>query len=136
MRDWELRIGEVDDPVPGAGQVLAKVLACGICGSDLHMLRFGREMRGLMSEISADDPDDPSNVIAFEPERDCVMGHEFCCEVVELGPGVLNLETGDRIVSLPGAFDDTGARQIWVERPEPLPEWEGVSDRLRRAAAA
>ena len=34
------------------------------------------------------------------------------------------------------AFDDTGARQIWVERPEPLPEWEGVSDRLRRAAAA
>ena len=31
MTDWELRVGEVDDPVPGAGQVLTKVLACGSC---------------------------------------------------------------------------------------------------------
>ncbi len=112
MKNWELRVGEVDDPVPGDGQVLTKVLACGICGSDLHMLRFGREMRDLMSEISANDPDDPSNSIAFEPEHDCVMGHEFCCEVVELGPGVTKLQTGDRIVSLPGAFDATGVHAV------------------------
>ena len=112
MKNWELRVGEVDDPVPGAGQVLTKVLACGICGSDLHMLRFGREMRDLMSEISANDPDDPSNSIAFEPEHDCVMGHEFCCEVVELGSGVENLRSGDRIVSLPGAFDETGVHAV------------------------
>ena len=52
MREWELRIDEVEDPIPGAGQVLTKVLACGICGSDLHMLRYGREMRALMNEIA------------------------------------------------------------------------------------
>ena len=27
------------------------------------------------------------------------MGHEFCCEVVELGPGVSNLAVGDVVVS-------------------------------------
>jgi L-threonylcarbamoyladenylate synthase len=32
-------------------------------------------------------------------------------------------------------FDAAGAREIWVEQPAELPEWEGVRDRLRRAAA-
>jgi threonine dehydrogenase-like Zn-dependent dehydrogenase len=112
MRNWELRIDELPDPIPGPGQVLTKVLACGICGSDLHMLRFGQEMQALMSEIGADDPEDPSRALVFEPEHDCVMGHEFCCEVVELGPDVTNLTTGDRIVSLPGAFDASGVHAV------------------------
>lgn len=33
-------------------------------------------------------------------------------------------------------FDDRGASAIWVEQPPELPSWEGVRDRLRRAAAA
>jgi len=33
-------------------------------------------------------------------------------------------------------FDAAGVQQIWVEQPPPDPEWEGVGDRLRRAAAA
>lgn len=33
-------------------------------------------------------------------------------------------------------FDDEGAQLIWVEEPPATPEWEGVRDRLRRAAAA
>ena len=112
MKDWELRVAEVADPVPGAGQVLTKVLACGICGSDLHMLRHGAEMRALMSELGSDTPDDPAQALVFEPESDCVMGHEFCCEVVDLGPGVTNLRTGQRIVSLPGAFDESGVHAV------------------------
>ena len=32
------------------------------------------------------------------------------------------------------AFDRQGVTQIWVERPVPLPEWDGVLDRLTRAA--
>jgi threonine dehydrogenase-like Zn-dependent dehydrogenase len=112
MKNWELRVDDVEDPVPGAGQVLTRVLACGICGSDLHMLRFGREMRELMQQIQADDPADSVSVNLFEPEHDCVMGHEFCCEVVELGSGVTNLETGDRVVSLPGAIDESGAHAV------------------------
>ncbi len=34
------------------------------------------------------------------------------------------------------AFDAQGARLIWVETPPALPEWEGVGDRLRRAATS
>jgi len=33
-------------------------------------------------------------------------------------------------------FDDAGVRLIWVETPPDTPEWEGVRDRLARAAAA
>lgn len=32
-------------------------------------------------------------------------------------------------------FDDAGVREVWVEEPPSAPEWEGVRDRLRRAAA-
>lgn len=34
------------------------------------------------------------------------------------------------------AFDDRGAREIWVEQPPDSPQWEGVRDRLHRAAAS
>ncbi|MDR0458348.1 MAG: threonylcarbamoyl-AMP synthase [Burkholderiaceae bacterium] len=33
-------------------------------------------------------------------------------------------------------FDDAGVKQVWVETPPDAPEWEGVADRLRRAAAS
>ncbi|WP_027996540.1 L-threonylcarbamoyladenylate synthase [Simplicispira psychrophila] len=33
-------------------------------------------------------------------------------------------------------FDDQGARDIWIEMPPGTPDWEGVRDRLQRAAAA
>jgi threonine dehydrogenase-like Zn-dependent dehydrogenase len=48
----------------------------------------------------------------FEPGLDTVMGHEFCCEVVELGPGCSNLKTGDIVVSLPVAFDAGGLHAV------------------------
>ena len=33
-------------------------------------------------------------------------------------------------------FDDAGVRLVWIEWPPATPEWEGVRDRLQRAAAA
>ena len=33
-------------------------------------------------------------------------------------------------------FDDAGAKLVWIETPPDAPEWEGVADRLRRAAAS
>ena len=112
MRDWKLRVDDVPDPVPGAGQVLTRVLACGICGSDLHLLRHGEESRRLMDELNADRQPDPMQVKVFEPQLDTVMGHEFCCEVLELGVGVGNLNVGDVVVSLPVAFDATGLHAV------------------------
>ena len=112
MRDWQLRVDELPDPTPGPGQVLTKVLACGICGSDLHLLQHGEESRRLMNELNADRPPDPMQLKMFEPELDTVMGHEFCCEVVDLGAGCSNLKVGDIVVSLPVAFDAAGLHAV------------------------
>jgi threonine dehydrogenase-like Zn-dependent dehydrogenase len=112
MQDWKLRLDEVPDPEAGAGQVLTRVLACGICGSDLHLLRHGEEARRLTEELAADEPPDPLRPIMFEPDAPMVMGHEFCCEVVDTGPGVQRLTPGDVIVSMPGVFDADGVHAI------------------------
>lgn len=112
MREWELRIDEVPDPVPGAGQVLTRVLACGICGSDLHTLRHGAETMALRTAVDGDAPPDPLAPVPFQPSDDMVMGHEFCCEVIGLGPGCDNLHVGDRVVGMPAAFDVAGMHAI------------------------
>jgi L-threonylcarbamoyladenylate synthase len=45
-------------------------------------------------------------------------------------------EAARELFSVLRDFDDEGAQLIWVEEPPATPEWEGVRDRLRRAAAA
>ena len=65
-----------------------------------------------MNELNADRPPDPMQLTMFEPELDTVMGHEFCCEVVELGVGCSNLKVGDIVVSLPVAFDAAGLHAV------------------------
>ena len=119
MRDWQLRVDDVDDPTPGPGQVLTRVLSCGICGSDLHMLRHGAELRSLSAEWEQEQPADPTRPTTFEPSLDTVMGHEFCCEVVELGPDCANLAVGDVVVSMPAAFDQAGLHAIGYSNAYP-----------------
>jgi threonine dehydrogenase-like Zn-dependent dehydrogenase len=65
-----------------------------------------------MKEINGDTPPDPMSPKSFEPEHDTVMGHEFCCEVVDLGAGVENLKVGDVVVSMPVAFDADGLHAV------------------------
>jgi len=48
-----------------------------------------------------------------------VMGHEFCCEVVDIGPDVSNLKVGDVIVSMPVAFDTGGLHGIGFSNKYP-----------------
>jgi len=112
MREWELRVDDVPDPTFGAGQALARVLACGICGSDLHLLRHGREQLALAAELDEGSPPDPLRPIPFVADEDVVMGHEYCCEIVELGPGCDNLVVGDVVVSLPVVFDAAGVHGV------------------------
>ena len=126
MRDWSLRVDDIPEPVMGGGQVLTKVLACGICGSDLHMLVHGEESRRLSAEMAEGQAPNPGSPIMFEPHRDTVMGHEFCCEVLDVGPGVNNLKQGDIVVSFPVTFDEQGVHGIGFSNKYP----GGYSERI------
>lgn len=77
-RRVELR--EVADPVPGPGQVVLRVHASTICGSDLRAIY--REHLGE----------------GAEGYRGVVAGHEPCGEVVRVGPDCPGLSPGDRVV--------------------------------------
>ncbi len=44
--------------------------------------------------------------------------------------------TAQQLFAVLRSFDDAGARLIWIETPPDTPPWEGVRDRLQRAAAA
>src|SRR5215217_2373921 len=101
-RRGQMVVDDVEDPVPVAGEALVAVRACGICGSDLHTLRHAHSMLALASMTGAED--------AFDPEADYVMGHEFCAEVLELGPDTdgLTIAAGDLVVSMPMAFTAAG----------------------------
>ena len=126
MRDWSLRVDDIPEPVMGGGQVLTKVLACGICGSDLHMLVHGEESRRLSAEMAEGQAPNPGSPIMFEPHRDTVMGHEFCCEVLDVGPGVNNLKQGDIVVSFQVTFDEQGVHGIGFSNKYP----GGYSERI------
>lgn len=119
MKNWSLRVDDIPDPTPGSGQVLAKVLACGICGSDLHLLVHGEESRRLGEELAADTPPDAMRPVMFQPDHDMVMGHEYCCEVVDVGPNVNNLKVGDTIVSFPITFDEQGVHGVGFSNKYP-----------------
>ncbi len=95
LRGKALAIEEVDVPKPGPGQVLAKVLACGICGSDLHAAKYMEDMIAA-SRLSGS--------VAWDSRAETagmVMGHEFIAEVVETGPGAESWAKGTRVTSVP-----------------------------------
>jgi L-iditol 2-dehydrogenase len=71
----------VDIPVPrpGGGELLVKIAACGICGSDLHIYEW---------ELGAE---------RFAPRLPMVLGHEPAGEVVEVGPEVSGFKKGDHV---------------------------------------
>lgn len=66
---------EIPTPRPGKHQVLLRVLACGVCRTDLHVM----------------DGDLPS------PKLPLVLGHEIVGEVIENGAGVNQFSIGDRV---------------------------------------
>lgn len=99
LRDKELCVEEMEAPKAGPGQVLAKVLACGICGSDLHAARFLDEM------IAATRASGRAAWETLEPSKGIVMGHEFVAEVVEAGPGAEAWTAGTRVTCIPVLAD-------------------------------
>jgi threonine dehydrogenase-like Zn-dependent dehydrogenase len=111
MRAKQIVVDEIPDPIPAAGQVLVRTLACGICGSDLHALKHGEEMVALGDEGAGLLPEE-MRPETMDLSRDVVMGHEFCAEVIELGENTGNCAVGDTVVSMPMAFGPTGIHPI------------------------
>ena len=65
MQDSELRVADVPDPVPGPGEVLVEVLACGICGSDLHCASHGPEFNAATSAAAGSELMDLDRPVVF-----------------------------------------------------------------------
>ncbi len=73
----QLRVTEVPTPTPKPGEVLVRVMACGICGTDVHIFHG--------DEGAAATP--PGTV----------LGHEFAGVIAAAGPGVTDAAAGDRV---------------------------------------
>ncbi len=111
MRSGKLSVETVADPLPGPGQVLVRTLQCGICGSDLHTLRHTERLVDVFQR---------SGLPVMDPGRDVVMGHEFCAEVLDFGPGCSRkLGTGTRVCSMPISFGPQGVRAIGYSNDDP-----------------
>jgi alcohol dehydrogenase, propanol-preferring len=72
-------VEEVERPVPGEGEVLIKVEACGVCHSDLHIIEGDWKQFGGITKIPL------------------IPGHEIAGRVAEAGSGVQDLKAGDRV---------------------------------------
>ncbi|MGW7596267.1 alcohol dehydrogenase catalytic domain-containing protein, partial [Streptomyces rubiginosohelvolus] len=70
----KVTVATVADPTPGPREVVVDVAACGLCGTDLHILQG-----------------------EFAPTLPIVPGHEFAGEVVGIGSDVTELAVGDRV---------------------------------------
>lgn len=87
----KIEVREVADPTPGLGQILVRSRACGICASDIHFM-----------DHPEGDADDDSGLSCYDHDHDVIMGHEFCAEVVDYGPGTERKWTkGTRVSSIP-----------------------------------
>ena len=71
----QLAIEDIPQPHPKAGEVLVKVTACGVCHTDLHVIK---------GEVKFPVP--------------CVLGHEISGVVAEVGPEVKTTQTGESVV--------------------------------------
>jgi (R,R)-butanediol dehydrogenase/meso-butanediol dehydrogenase/diacetyl reductase len=73
----DIRIENIDVPAINSKQVLVKVKAVGICGSDIHAFTH----------------------LTFPPGT--IMGHEFTGAIAEIGPGIAKWKVGDKVAVRP-----------------------------------
>ncbi len=80
-RNPRMEFVEKPVPVPGPTEVLIEVKACGICGSDVHMLQSDKDGYIFYPGLTA---------------FPCTLGHEFSGMVAEAGKDAINKRTGKR----------------------------------------
>src|ERR1700733_6569092 len=100
-----ISVQDVPDPVPGHDEVIVRVMACGICGTDLHIadgefpptpypIIPGHEFAGVIADSNGSDLE-AGTLVAVDPTLNC--GH---CEMCRAGRGNLCLNwnaTGDTV---------------------------------------
>ena len=99
---------DVPEPVPGPGQVLVAVRACGICGSDLHFAAHGDQVLALGGRMAGDG----GIGMDVDLAGDVFMGHEFSAEVLEAGPDTETHPPGTLVTSLPVLLSTKGVEPI------------------------
>jgi 2-desacetyl-2-hydroxyethyl bacteriochlorophyllide A dehydrogenase len=95
----DIRFEEVETPTLEEGEVLLRVRACGICGSDLHTYRHG------MFE----------EVLGLPVETGRILGHEFSAEIAEIRGNVADFKVGDRVVTVARGAN---AEYVKIGQPE------------------
>ena len=75
----DIRIEMVETPSIQDDEVLVKVMACGICGTDVHAYKKGN---------------------GTKPQERLILGHEFSGEIAAIGSAVQGLRIGDRVVGI------------------------------------
>jgi threonine dehydrogenase-like Zn-dependent dehydrogenase len=98
---------DVPEPVPGPGQVLVGVRACGICGSDLHFAAHGDEVVEMTAQVAAG-----AGGMGVDLSSDVYMGHEFSAEVLEAGPDTETPPPGTLVTSIPVLLSTKGVEPI------------------------
>ena len=80
----DIRVENVSEPEIADNEVLLRVKACGICGSDLHTYRLGMFEEALGRPI----------------RNGRIMGHEMSGEIVQVGSAVEGFRIGNRVTSV------------------------------------
>lgn len=83
-RHPNLEVRTVPDPKPGPDDVLLKIKACGVCGSDIHFYEKDKDDYILYPGLT---------------KFPTTTGHEFSGEVVEVGKNVNYLKKGDMVTA-------------------------------------
>ena len=73
LMDWP-------DPKPGSSEVVVRVMATSLCGTDAHIYNWDEWARGRVQVPR-------------------IIGHEMCGEVIEVGPGVSGVKAGDFVAA-------------------------------------
>lgn len=84
MGEQKFQVKETALPEPGTGEIVVKNMACGVCGTDVHIYHG-----------------EPGSAEVIPP---VVLGHEYAGEVVKVGADVTTLRPGDHVTIDPNIY--------------------------------